>query len=170
MKNLRLRLGATYGLITSVLSILISLALYFAGLADYQGGTSGWVNILILGLGIYLLAEAFKKQNEGYLSTGDLVVASLWLGLVVGFISGLFSGIYMNYIDPGMIQKIQRTAEIQLEEQGQSDEQIEMAMGMMEKFTTLPWLVTFGILMNCFFGLILGALLSLFLKKDRPVF
>ena len=66
MKNNRLQTGLSYGALTSLISILISLALYFTGLADFQGGSSGWVSILILGLGIYLATEAFKKNNGGF--------------------------------------------------------------------------------------------------------
>lgn len=170
MNNLRLRTGLIYGGITSVISMLIGLALASFGLSDMSSGGNGMVNALILVLGIYLAAEAFKKNNEGFLSSGDLIVVSLWLGLIVGIVSGLFSWIYLNYIDPEMMKKIIKMAEIKMEEQGNSDEQIEMAMQMMDKVMSPPILITISVLMNLFFSLVLGAIMALFLKREKPVF
>lgn len=171
MKNLRLKTGATYGVITSVLSILIGMTLHFMGLNDFSGGgSSGWVNILILVLGIYLGVEAFKKQNEGFATTGDIVMMSVFLGLVMGLISGIYSAIYLNYIDPTVIEKIRNVAEAKMEEAGNTEEQMDMALGMMEKMMQPGWLILMATLMNTIFSLVLGALLSLFLKKEPSVF
>lgn len=171
MKNLRLKTGAIYGLVTSVLSILIGMALHFMGLNDFSGGgSSGWVNILILVLGIYLASEAFKKENEGFATTGDIVVMSIFLGLVMGLVSGLYSAIYMHYIDPSIMEKIRNVAEAKMEEAGNNEEQMEMALSIMDKMMSPGWLVLMATLMNTLFAVVVGALLSIFLKKERPIF
>lgn len=170
MNQLRLKTGLYYGGITALLSMLIGVALTSFGLSDMSSGGNGWVSFLILLLGLYLAGEAFKKQNEGFLTTGDLVVISLWLGVIVGLVSGIFSWIYLNYIDPEMLRKIMRMAEIKMEEQGNSDEQIQMATQMMEKVMSPPFLISISILMNLFMGVIIALILSLFMKRERPVF
>lgn len=170
MKNSKVQIGLLYGGITSLLSILIGFALSSFGLSDMSSGGNGWVNALILILGIYLCSEAFKKVNDGYMSSSELIQMSLYIGVVVGLISGIFSWIYLTYIDPEMMDKIYRMAEIKMEEQGNSDEQIEMATDLMKKFMSPPFLIGIGLIMNLLFSLILGAVLSLFLKNDRPVF
>jgi len=169
MKNLRLKTGLQFGAITSGLNILIGLALLFMGLVDYSGGSSGWVTFLILVMGIYLAANHFKSKNEGFMSLKDLIVISVWLGLITGIISGIYAVIYMQ-IDPEMMEKAKNIAEAKMEEQGNSEEQIEMAMSMMNKFMTPGFLLAMSILMNTIFGLIIGAILGAFLKKDKPVF
>lgn len=170
MNNLRLRIGLTYGAITSLLSVFIGIALSSFGLSDMSSGGNGWVNALILILGIYLGTEAFKKLNEGFVSIGDVVVFSLWLGLVVGLVSGIFSWVYLNYIDPEMLKKIVRMAEIKMEEQGNSDEQIEMATSMMEKMMTPGFLIAISVFMNLIFSVILGGIIGMIMKREKPVF
>ena len=169
MKNLRLKTGLLFGTITSGLNILIGLALLFMGLVNYSGGSSGWVTFLILVLGIYLAANHYKNKNEGFMSLKDLIVISLWLGLITGVISGIYAVISMQ-IDPTMMEKARNIAEAKMEEQGNSEEQIEMAMSMMDKFMTPGFLLAMSVLMNVVFGLIIGAILGAFLKKDKPVF
>jgi hypothetical protein len=169
MNNLRLKTGLQFGAITSGLNILIGLALLLMGLVDYSGGSSGWVTFLILIMGIYLAANHFKSKNEGYMSANDLIVTSLWLGLITGVISGIYAIVYMQ-IDPTMMEKARNIAEARMEEQGSSEEQIEMAMSMMDKFMTPGFLLGMSILMNTIFGLVIGTILSFFLKKDKPIF
>jgi len=169
MNNLRLTTGLRFGLVTSGLNIFIGLALFFMGLVDYSGGSSGWVTFLILVLGIYLASEQFKKKNEGFMTAKDLIVMSLWLGLITGVISGIYAVVYMQ-IDPQMMEKAKNIAETRMEEQGNSEEQIEMAMSMMNKFMTPGFLIFMSILMNVIFGLIIGAILSIFLKREKPIF
>lgn len=171
MKNRRLSIGLKYGVITSILGILIGMALFFMGLNDFSGsGSSSLVNILILILGIYLGTEALKQSNEGYASTGDIVMMSLYLGVALGIISGLFWSIYLNYVDPSIIQKIISVTEARMEEAGNSDEQMEMALSMTEKMMSPGWFTLVSTLMNVIFSSIIGALMSLFLKNDPPVF
>jgi len=169
MKNLRLKTGLQFGAITSGLNILIGLALLFMGLVDYSGGSSGWVTFLILVLGIYLAANHYKGKNEGYMSVKDLIVISLWLGLITGVISGIYAVVYMQ-MDPTMMEKAKNIAEAKMEEQGNSEEQIEMAMAMMNKFMTPGFLLAMSVFMNTIFGWIIGAILGTFLKNEKPVF
>ena len=169
MKNLRLKTGIRFGLFTSAISILIGMALYFMGLVDYSGGSSSWVTILILGLGIYISAEHFKKMNGGYMTHKDLIVTSLWLGLIVGLISGIYAVVYMQ-IDPTMMDKAKNIAEAKMEEQGQSEEQMQMAMSLMDKFFTPQFLIAMSLLMNVVLSLIISAILGSFLKNEKPIF
>ena len=169
MGNLRLSTGIRFGLVTSGLQILIGLALFFAGLVDYSGETSGWVSFLVLLLGLYLASEHFKKQNENYLGTKDMIVISLWLGILVGIISGIYAVVYMQ-MDPTIIEKTMNMTEARLEGQGVSDEQIKMTLNMMEKFFSPGYLIAASLLMNLIFSVFIGTILGLILKKERPIF
>lgn len=171
MTKLRFTTGLKYGVITSILSILIGMALYFMGLNDFSGsGTSSLVTILILILGIYLGVEAFKQANNGYATTGDIVMMSLYLGVVMGLISGLFWSVYLNFIDASILDKIMSVTEARMEEAGQSEEQMEMAMSITRKMMSPGWFTLVSLLMNLVFAAIVGALMSIFLKKEPAVF
>lgn len=158
-----------FGLVTSVLSILIGLALYYTGLADTSSGTNLWVSILIVFLGFFLASEQFKKENEGFMSFGEGIRLCVWLGLSMGLITGVYA-VINNYIDPSVMEKVMNQVEYQMEEQGQSQEQIEMVMDITRWMTKPPVLILVSLISNLFTALLVGLIAGNFLKKDKPVF
>ena len=66
--------------------------------------------------------------------------------------------------------KIKNMAEVQMEDQGTSEEQMQMALKMMDTFTSIPALMIIGLFSNTLFGVIIGSMLSIFLKKEKPTF
>lgn len=169
MKNRKLVIGMKYGLVTSVLSILIGLALYHTGLAGYNSGTNFWTGLLIVFLGFYLASEQLKKENDGFMTFGEGIKVALWLGLSMGLITGIYA-IINNYLDPSMMEKVMNQVEYQLEEQGQSQEQIDMVMEMTKWMTKPPVLIVVSVISNLFSSLIVALIAGNFLKKERPLF
>jgi hypothetical protein len=57
-----------------------------------------------------------------------------------------------------------------MEEQGQSQEQVEMVMEITRWMTKPPVLILVSLISNLFTALLVGLIAGNFLKKDRPVF
>lgn len=165
------KVGIRYGLITSLLVVIASMIMYATGYANPSGGSEQFlITILLYGTGIYLGTDAFKKGNEGYASMKEIVKISFYIGLISGFIGGIFSYIYLKFIDPQIMQTMMREQRIQLEERGMSDEVINQTMQAMELVMSpgvlLPLQIIFSVITITILGLIMGAIL----KKERPAF
>jgi hypothetical protein len=169
MNPSKFKIGLRFGVFTSVFSFLVGVALVYMGLSDYSGSSNGWISTLILGLGIYLATEAFKKESGGTMEHGEIVSVSLWMGLFSGVISGILSIIHLQF-DPKLMEQAKHMAEVRLEQQNMSDEMIAKNMEIMDiLFQPLP-LAAMVIFVTLLSTLIIGAILGFFLKKDRNVF
>ena len=88
---------------------------------------------------------------------------------IYGVISGIFTLIYLKFIDDSSLKKGMEVARAQMEEQGRSDAEIDKAMEMSAMFMK-PEVLFFG---NVFFMLVLGLIYSLIIaaimKKDREI-
>jgi len=160
------KIGLRYGLISGLILIIYSLILQVAGLASNQ--KLGWLSYIILAVIIYMAHNAFKQQGNGYLSIGQ----GLGIGMIISAISGVFSGVflfvYLKFVDNSMLEEIRDRSYEQLESKGMSDEQIEQAMSMSEKFMSPGMLFIFAIIGTLFFGFIVSLIVSLFTKKSNP--
>lgn len=169
MSNLRLKTGIRFGIVTSLLSSLIGLALFFTGLADYSGSASGWVGTLIMILGIYLASEGYKKENNGFMTHSDLVVTSLWMGLVGGLVSALIVFVHLQ-LDPDLFTIQLNRAEADMENKGLDDASIEQAMSITRKMMQPIPMAMLVFASSFIFSVILASILGFFLKKEPGVF
>ena len=93
------------------------------------------------------------------------------LGGVSGAISTLFSLVYMKFIDPGYMGRMMEAARVKLEAKGgMSDEQIDQAMSMMQKFSGGSWMVLFGLLGSVLFAGLIALVVSAITKNSKPEF
>ena len=169
MKHLRLKTGLQFGIVESLLNFLISIAIFYAGLAAYNSNSNTIISLLITGLAIYLASENFKKKSGGYIETADVLVTSLWMGLISGVLGGVLGALHFQ-LNPEIKQTIRNQMELQLENQGQSDEMIEKGLEMMEMFLQPGFLIAISIVSLLIMHLIVGGIMSLFLKKERSIF
>ncbi|NHN25197.1 DUF4199 domain-containing protein [Flavobacterium jejuense] len=115
--------GITFGIVTGVISILITSSIY---LIDLKLFTAWWLGILsiaiYLGIGIYLLTKT-KKELGGVFPFKE-AFTTYFISAVIGIaISVLFNIILFNFIDPEAKETL-------------SDLSIEAAVNMMKKFNT----------------------------------
>jgi hypothetical protein len=148
---------------------MIGLALFFTGLADYSGSTSGWVGMLILILVIYLASEGYKKENNGFMSHSDLVVTSLWMGLVSGLVSAVIVLIHLH-LDPDLFVAQLNRAEAEMENKGLDDKSIEQAMSITRKMMQPIPMALMVIFSSFIFTVILASIMGFFLKKEQGIF
>jgi hypothetical protein len=155
--------GIRYGLIASLVSIAYMLVLIALGSSPFEQDWKGWIGIVITAAMIVLAHKYYKDNSDGFMSYGQGLGISMVLVMVSIIVGGLFTFIYITFVDPSIFEAIwTRTAE-QMEEQGQSDEAIETAVGWGRK---LFWV--FYIVGGAFWGLILGLIVSIFTQKKNP--
>lgn len=157
-----------YGLITALVGIVYSLVLNVLDLSTNQWLTS--LSYLILIAGLVLAMKDFKTNNYGYMSYGQGLGVGALLSAIFGLLSGIFSWIYTTYIDPEFMSRMQEVQRTKMLEQGLSDEQIDAALGMAEKFQN-PLTMIFGSMaVFLIIGFILSLIIAAIMKNKRPEF
>jgi len=166
------RIALKWGLISAVISILYSVIQIVLG--KYQDPDLNTLNIifgLVVGVGILIYAlKEFRTLNNGYLSYGEgLGVGTLTSG-VSGVVAGLFSFVYLKFIDPSSLGKVMAQARDKWEEQGLSEEQIEQAEKFGSMFTSPGAIFVFSVFFALLFGFILSLIIAAVMRREKPVF
>ena len=162
-------IGLKYGLITGLISAILSMVNFISGSFDKI-----WL-MMALGLAIYIGAivlahREFKKANGGFMTYGQGLMVGTLTVFIAGIIGGIFSFIYIEYVDPSILDQMKDMQISMMEKFGVPDDQMDEAIAKIEKDTTSFNQLKSGLLNGIFSGLILSLIVSAFTKKTRPEF
>lgn len=160
--------GGRYGLLTGLVSIIISFGVYALELE--QNGAVRFLTIAVLVAGIALAMRNFKEQNGGFMGYGQGLSVGMVVSGIVGLLSGAFVYLYTTVVDPSVITRITEKTRVDMEAQGMSDAQIDQAMTWTAKFTTGPFMFGFTVLFTLLIGLLISLLVAAFVKNPKPEF
>ena len=160
------QIGLRYGLITGLVLIVYSLILNMTGMVGNQA--LGWINYLIILVGIVMAHNAFKKGGDGFMSYGQGLGIGTILSLVGGIMSGVFAFIYMKFIDSSLLQTINDEAMEKMQEKGMNEDQIDQAMKVTSKFMTPTAILLLAIVGSVIIGFIISLIVSAITKKNNP--
>jgi hypothetical protein len=160
--------GMRYGLLTGLVSIIISFALFATHM---EQSPLRFVTFLVLVGGMVMAMRQYKENNHGFMSFGQGVGIGTILSAVVGALSAIFTYVYMNVIDPEVVGRMMEKARADMEARGgMSDEQIDQGMAMAGKFMNGPIMIVGVLLGTILIGLVLSLLVSAFIKHSKPEF
>jgi len=169
-----IREGAKIGIINGAIALLLLFGSYFAGLDTFV--TIQFISKLIPYMMIILIIYGFtlRKRNGGYLAFRDALKYSFMSYVVVAVLVAIGTYILFNLVDKNLTQK---AFDLSIEKMkstfagvGMKEEEIEKAMGSRDaQKTDLP-----TIFLGTGFGLIwdfvLSLLVSLVIRREKPVF
>lgn len=155
------------GLILGLTVVIFQLVTYIFEL--YNNQYLGWgIYILIILLVFYSIRSFRDKMNGGFITFGQAFGLGTMIVLVGTAISSFFSFIYMQFIDPGMVDTIKELQLRAMQEQNIPDEQMEMSIKMM-KVWMKPWIMAVsGLLANMVMGTIINLILAGILQR-KPI-
>ncbi|MBK8042499.1 MAG: DUF4199 domain-containing protein [Haliscomenobacter sp.] len=165
--------GLRFGLIASMVLIALGLIGQVAGLSDpaNQSGPGGIaMNILTYGIMIAAIVMAVKQHRDsdlgGLISFKRAFGLGMFVILIIGAITMVWTFIYMSYINPDLVDQIMEVTQEKQQAQGLSDEQIEAAAGMMGMFMK-PWaMALFAFAGTLLIGLIISLIVAAIMKKE----
>ena len=160
------QIGIRYGLIVALVMVVYSLILQFAGLA--MNRPLGFLTYAILIAGIAVAHNTFKRDGDGYMTLGQGIGIGMWITLVAGVISSVFSYLYLRFIDDSVIQKAMEEAVTQMEERGMADDQIDQAMKITEKFMQPGAMMIIALVTMLILGFIISLIVSAITKRTNP--
>jgi hypothetical protein len=160
--------GVRYGVISGAIGIALFVIMTILSISMTEG-PGRWVGLLITGVLIYFAHKYYKDNGDGYMTIGQGTGIGFWLALVSTAISSVFSYIYMKFIDASFIENAMDEARRKMEEQGNlSDEQIDQAMSITEKFMTPEIMLGTGLLFGTIIVVIIALIISLITQKKNP--
>lgn len=160
--------GLRYGVLTGLVSILFSFGL---NIMHQESSPARYISFAILIGGIVLAMNAFKQQNQGFMSYSQGIGIGTVLSAVTGLMSGIFAYVYLTFVDPEMMGRITDKMRTDMEARGgMSDEQIDQAITMSGKFMNGPFMVFASLLAFILGGVLLSLVISAVIKNAQPEF
>lgn len=169
-KKSKLSLTMNWGLMLGLALIVFHLVQYmmdiykaplWATLVNYA--------IIIAGI-VWGQIKCRDELNGGYISYGSALGTGVMVSLFSSIVFAFYFIILTKLIDTGYMDKVLETVEEAYIEAGLSDEQIETAMGMVQKFMS-PFLTAISTIFSyVFMGTIISLITSIFIKREEPVF
>jgi len=161
-----LQTGIRYGVILGLISIIISAISFLANIE--QNTIATVISVVITIAGIYMAHKYFKDEGDGFMSYGQGLGIGTLASVVAGALGGIFSFLYLSFIDDSPLKKAMEQQRIKFEEQGMGDDQIEQAMAMAEKFSSPLMALIFSIVFSLIFGFIISLIVSAITKNVNP--
>ncbi|MEM6263564.1 MAG: DUF4199 domain-containing protein [Bacteroidota bacterium] len=157
-----------YGLIMGLVMAAYTLILSLTGQSFNQ--TLGYVSyVIIIGV-IFLAMREYKSLNEGFMTFKQGLGIGVLASLIGGTISSAFSFVYMTFIDPDFIAKLQEFTRSEMEKnQDLSPAQVDQAMEMTSFMMTPGAMFVMGIIGSVILGLIVSLIMSAILKNEPPM-
>ena len=131
--------------IASLLSTIITIAIYYYGISSY------------------------KKLNSNILSIREGLKAGMGMSLIGGLISAIYAAIHYSIIMPEFLTGKREEAITEMMEQNpnMAGESLETAMKILDITTSEFFIATMMLLGSLFFGFIVSLIISAILKNDR---
>ncbi|HSI90098.1 MAG TPA: DUF4199 domain-containing protein [Adhaeribacter sp.] len=161
--------GLKYGLITGLVSSVLALVNFISGSFDQI-----WL-MFGIGLAVYIAAivfahREFKTKNAGFMTYGQGVMIGTVTVFIAGVIGGIFSYVYIEFVDPSILDQMKDMQIGMMERFGLPDDQMDEAIARIERDTTAGSQLQSGLINGIFSGLILSLIVSAFTKNRRPDF
>ena len=157
-----------YGAVLGCCLVAIAVVMWLLGIDDKESMISSLLNNVLIIAGIAYTVILFRDtENNGFISYGD----SLKLGTSVAFFSSVilsfYTFIFVTFIEPDYLNEIIELAEQAILESDPeiSDENLDLALSMSERFMQPHWLLILGVLGGTFMGFIYSLIISIFVKK-----
>lgn len=158
----------TPAILIAVILIVFSLLMY---LLDFEYDSSvNYISYVFLAVGLWWAITSYRnKQEGGFISYGKAFSMGFFVGLIASVLVSVYFYIYVQYINPGLIEEILLNAEDEMltANPDMSDEQIDQALGMVEMFTSPLMMTVMGFIMNLIASTVLSLIIAIFAKREK---
>ncbi|MDC9722683.1 MAG: DUF4199 domain-containing protein [Urechidicola sp.] len=155
----------TYGLMLGLATILISVINYAIGDIYKPHWSIQVVGLLAIGVLIVLGVKKFKNENL-FLSLGQSIKIGLGIALIGAIISLVYTLVFIKVIEPEFIPNTIEIETQKMYDQGQGEEQIEMAVGFMKNYMMIM-IIAMIIISNLFVGFIVSLISGVIMKESN---
>lgn len=123
--------------------------------------------VLLFGTVILTQIQVREQSLGGIMSFSKAFGTGMLLALAVAVMFALFNFIFYSFISPDTLDEARRMAETSMQEQGKTQEEIDMAMKITGFMFTPVGILLSTIIFYPLFGLLLSLLASLFTQRNN---
>lgn len=122
------------GVIITLLLIVFGLVIYFTN--QMENTTMGYIQYVILIIGVIWSCTSFAKQMNGNVTFGNVFAHGFKTTAVVAALLAVYTFISVKFLFPDIVDKSMEIAKKKMESSGNnmSDEQIQRSLDMVRKF------------------------------------
>ena len=161
-----------YGIIAVLLLVMVDLVSRLTGFIDPSNPETNINGFLLFPINWIIMIGSFffavKKHRDedlgGFITFGRGFRLSLIAGLVVVGITLLWTFVYLQFVDPGILEISREVAEAQMEEQGVDPESMS---GWLDMSTSLPFVLG-SVAVFRFLGTLLCGLIAAGVASKNP--
>lgn len=144
-----------YGIITGLASGALSVIMFIS--SAFETVWIGIVLALIISVGGIVLAHReYKRVNNGYMAYGKGLLIGTVMSIIAGLISGLISFGYIQFVDPGVIDRMKEMQIAMMEKFGLPEDKMEEAVAQLDEQFTPTKQLTSGLTSGLVGGFILS--------------
>ncbi|HSV77554.1 MAG TPA: DUF4199 domain-containing protein [Bacteroidales bacterium] len=156
----------TYGLLIGVVLTMVSMGFYLA--EAMTNPFASYTAYFVMLVGIVLATLSWRKEfMGGYICYGQALGFGCLTFLFTGLVSGIFSFVFFQFIDPNAVNILmQASEEAMLKSSPQlTDEQLDAALEMQQRFMTPVLISVSAFFSTVLVGCLMSLITSIFLKK-----
>ncbi len=156
-----------YAIFVALAGVVFHLILFITDL--YMNRTVSFFGIIISIAGmIWGTLEYRKNYLNGFISYGKAFTLCFLIGLFAGVISAIYMVVFAMGIHPSYTQEMmdQAREQMMISQPNLSEDEIDQAMAISEKFMSPLPLAIMAFFMNALYSAVLALLLGLILKKE----
>ncbi len=152
-----------WGLISGITSIVFFLMFVFT---DSYDDNKNWVAYVPFIIFMVLAHKEFKNNGNGTMTYGQGLGIGTLMALFSYLVSGIFTYIYAKFVDPDFYSMLSDKMVEQWEEQGLSQEEIDAALSMTNKFLSPEISFAVGFFGAVLSGFLIALIVSAITKKN----
>lgn len=160
------RVALKWGSFLGVALMLITLVMYLTNQT-----TNSWFSLLtIIAMIVFLVLamREYRSVSGGFMTYSEGLGIGALLSAVGGLISSTFIVFYNVVIDPTLQQRAFEQAREKLEEQGSmSDEQIDQALEISQKFQSPGFIFIAGVFGTIIVGFLLSLIIAAVIRRNK---
>lgn len=155
-----------FSIIISGIGILLTIIFFLFDMDTSQMAQNVGFLVLIVGM-IVGIREYRDKVNHGFIEYSQVLLIGVAIAVITSVFLSLFGVVYVEFINPDLIEQVIIQEEEKMIEQGMSDEQIEMAISFIRKFSDPLFSIPMSVIIYGILGLIVSAIAGAFIKNSN---
>ena len=161
----------TYAAILGGVGVVYNLILWLMGLTFNK--PLGYVSILFtLGIMFWGTKEYRDKQLGGFITYSKALNSNFKIGFYASIISAIYMFVLYTFIDPTLLAQMRQIGidAAMAKNSNLSQDQIEQGMDKVKFFMSPAFLASVALIGGAVSSIILGLLVAIFQKKEKPLF
>ncbi len=151
-------------IIGSLLVIIFALIMHFTG-NSYNKAVSYITYLIVVGTIVMSIYLYKKNDMNDSMSFREGFWAGMQATLIFAVIGCIWMVVYIKVVNPEFMSVMKQMQMDEMIKRGMTDDQMEKALPMMEKFMSLPFMIVSALVMYSVFGAITSLITSAILKN-----